>query len=92
MAYKLIVQVEAIVDIQEAFEWYEQQKDNLGFELIDEIEACYDKIVTHPERYSFINPLYRRIKTDRFPFVIIFEIEDDLIIVNSVRHAKRKPI
>jgi toxin ParE1/3/4 len=40
MPYHLIIQDEAIYDIRDAFEWYKEQKDGLGYELIDEIEVC----------------------------------------------------
>jgi toxin ParE1/3/4 len=91
MAYNLSLQTEAILEIQEAFEWYEEQKEGLGYELLEEIEACYNNLKTHPERYSYINGFYRRIKTNRFPYILIYEIWGDDIIVNSVRHIKRKP-
>lgn len=92
MAYNLLLQTEAVLEIREAFEWYEEQKEGLGYELIEEIEICYQKLVAHPERYSYINQLYRRIKTNRFPYILVYEIENDEIIINSVRHIKRKPI
>jgi toxin ParE1/3/4 len=92
MPYSLVIQTEAVFEIRDAFEWYEEQKTGLGYELIEEIEACYQKLITHPERYSYINPLYRRIKTNRFPYILIYEIEAEEIIINSVRHIKRKPI
>ena len=41
MAYSLFIQKEAIIEVREAFEWYEEQKQGLGYELIKEIEACY---------------------------------------------------
>jgi len=72
MGYNLLVQTEAIREIQEAFEWYEEQKEGLGHELIEEIEVCYEKLSVHPERYSYINQLYRRIKTNRFPYILVF--------------------
>jgi toxin ParE1/3/4 len=92
MSYNILLQTEALSEIQEAFDWYEEQKDGLGYELLEEIELCFQKLSEHPARYSYINPLYRRIKTDRFPYLLVFEIEDDSIIINSVRHIKRKPL
>jgi len=91
MAYNLSLEAEAILEIREAFEWYEEQKEGLGYELLEEIEACYNNLRTHPERHSYINQFYRRIKTDRFPYILIYEFVGDDIIINSVRHIKRKP-
>lgn len=91
MSYSLRVQSEAILDIHEAFEWYEKQKEGLGFLLIEEIENCYIKLAEHPTHCTFINSAFRRIKVNRFPYFLIYEIEDDVVIINSLFHAKRKP-
>jgi hypothetical protein len=91
LSYFLKIQSEAILDIHEAFEWYEKQKEGLGFLLIEEIESCYTKLSEHPAYYTFINSTFRRIKVNRFPYFLIYEIEDDVVIVNSLFHAKRKP-
>lgn len=91
MSYNLVVQSEAVLDIQEAFEWHEKQRMGLGYELIEEIETCYEKLSKHPEHYTRISERYRRIKTNRFPYLLVYEIEGDKVIINSVRHAKRQP-
>jgi len=91
MAYSLVIQDEAIYEIRDAFDWYEEQKPGLGYEFIEEIKICCRKIQNHPEHYSFTPKLYRRIRTNRFPYMIVYELEHDVIIVNSVRHIKRKP-
>ena len=88
MNYNLQIQSEAIIDIQEAFEWYEKQRDGLGFEFIEEIENGYENICKHPSYYTLINADFRRLKIKRFPYLIIYE---DVVIVNSVRHSSRKP-
>lgn len=91
MKYDISLQSEALIEIQEAFAWYEEQKEGLGDELLEEIEACYEKLSFYPERYSYINSNYRRIKTDRFPYLLVYEFEGTDIIITSFRHIKRKP-
>lgn len=91
MSYNLVVQAEAILDTKETFEWYEKQRAGLGYELIEEIETCYEKLSEHPKHYTCINERYRRIKANRFPYLVVFEIEGNDVIINSVRHAKQKP-
>lgn len=70
MAYNLIVQEEAIIDIQIAFDWYKGKREGLGDELLEEIEVCLKSISEYPEHYTYINDYYRRIKTKRFPYLI----------------------
>jgi hypothetical protein len=91
LSYSLRIQSEAILDIHEAFEWYEKQKEGLGFLLIEEIRNLLHKKAEHPTYYTFINSAFRRIKVNRFPYFLIYEIEDDIVLINSLFHAKRKP-
>ncbi len=89
MAYNLIEQEEAIIDMQIAFDWYNEKQEGLGDELLEEIESSFRSISENPHHYTYVNDYYRRIKTRRFPYLIIYEIEGNNIIVNSLRHAKR---
>lgn len=92
MNYYILLEPKALIEIQEAFNWYEEQKDSLGYELIIELEACYKLLIDNPERFSYINSTYRRIKTHKFPYILVYEIEGNTIIINSVRHIKQKPL
>ena len=88
--YSLKVQSEAVIDIQEAFEWYEMQKNGLGFEFIEEVENGFENICKHPQYYTSVNADFRRLKVKRFPYLIVYEIDGDLVIVISIMHASRK--
>lgn len=90
MSYGLVIQSEAIIDIQEAFEWHEAKKPGLGFELIEEIGETYEKICKHPLHYTAINNRFKRLKVNRFSYVVVYEIDGDNIIVNAVRRTSRK--
>ena len=91
MSYKLKLEKDAILDIQEAFRWYEEQKEDLGYHFLGELETCYQKICEYPEYYSAINSWLRRIKVSRFPYVVIYEIEEEFVIINAIRHMARRP-
>lgn len=91
MSYEIVLQSEAIWDLQDAFEWYERKRKGLGFEFIEEIESGYLKICNNPLHYPPINTQFRRIRINRFPYLVIYEIEGNSVIINSVRHVKRDP-
>jgi plasmid stabilization system protein ParE len=86
MGFSIVIQIEALRDLRDAFDWYEQQREGLGYEFLAEIETCYQKLVVNPEHYSYLNENFRRVKANRFPYLLIYEIEDSRVIVNSVRH------
>ena len=91
MGYKLELQQQAIVEIQDAYDWYETQRLGLGDELMEEIEDALAAISEDPERYGYVktNSLYRRIRVSRFPYMVVYEVEGNVVIVNSVVHFKR---
>ncbi len=70
MKYNLILQTEAIIELQETFEWYEKQQQGLGYILLQEIENCFEKLSANPQHYSYINKKYLRIKIKRFPYLV----------------------
>ncbi len=91
MNYGLVVQSEAVIDIQKAFEWYETQRAGLGYEFIEEIEGGFERLSKNPQHYAAINQKYRRLRIKRFPYMIIYEIETEQVVINSLRGTRQKP-
>ena len=91
MSYELVLQSEAIIDIQKAFEWYENRAAGLGYEFIGEIEEGFERLSKNPQHYSAINQKYRKHRINRFPYLIVFEIEEKKVVINSVRHISQEP-
>lgn len=89
--YKLIIQPEAIEDIQESFNWYEKQKLGLGSEFREEVEKGLIQLMTNPLYYTSISKNLRRCRIKRFPFLIIYGIDKKRVVVIGVRHMSRKP-
>ncbi|MEK6782115.1 MAG: type II toxin-antitoxin system RelE/ParE family toxin [Bacteroidota bacterium] len=90
MKYQLYVKAEAIQDMAEAFGWYENKRTGLGLEFLDAVEECYNQITQNPEHYQYHGD--QRIKTmHRFPYKIVYEVEQETIVVYAVYHDKRNP-
>ncbi|HVW62956.1 MAG TPA: type II toxin-antitoxin system RelE/ParE family toxin [Puia sp.] len=90
MSFEIVVQSEAIIEIQKVFEWYEQSRPGLGFEMIQEIEEGFERLSKHPHNYSATNKKYRKVRINRFPYIIVFEIEDTKVIIIALRHIKQE--
>jgi toxin ParE1/3/4 len=69
MSFQLVLQSEAIVDMQKAFEWYEARKPGLGYEFIEKMEDGSEKVCNHLLHYTAINNQFRRLKVSRFPYL-----------------------
>ncbi len=94
MNYRLIVTTVAEQNVLDACLYYEAQQHGLADRFLTELLVAYEKIITHPLYYSFISSEYkfRDIKLHHFPFVVIYEINDEEVIVLSVFNTNREPI
>jgi len=93
MSYEIVVQSETIIEMQKAFEWYEYMQKGKGYEMIEEIEVAYEKLSKHPHHYSYTHQRYkkyRKIGLDRFPYLLIYEIEEAKVIIVAYRHIHQE--
>jgi toxin ParE1/3/4 len=67
MAYKLEIRPLATMEVFEAFDWYELQREGLGVEFLDELETFYSSMLRNPSSYGFFDKPVRQGKINRFP-------------------------
>jgi plasmid stabilization system protein ParE len=93
MSYTLIIQPEAELDIQDAFEWYEAQSLGLGSEFIRAVDTGLSNIGRNPLAYPVIYKQVRQILIRRFPYRIlyVFDQNQNLITAIACFHSKRNP-
>jgi len=91
MDYKLEIRPLATVEIFEAYDWYESKKEGLGIEFLHELENFYNSLLRNPFTYSYYDEPVRQGKMSRFPYVIVYEVFDEKIVVYSVFMAKQNP-
>lgn len=91
MKFRLLVRPEAEQDIAEAFDWYEARKPGLGTEFIEAMAAALSRIQEAPLAHPLIHREARRTLVKRFPYVVYFVLEGQLISVVACFHAKRSP-
>jgi hypothetical protein len=91
MKYALVLKEEAAQETIEAFLWYEVRSLGLGESFLEELEECYNRVVQHPESFQKQYKDFRHAQLKRFPFVVIFEVEEYAVIVYKVFHTSRNP-
>ena len=91
MTYKIIVRPEARREIQEAFDWYEEQSEGLGGEFLRAADACLSGVQRSPDAYQVVHGEVHRALLRRFPYALFYLIRDDTIIVLACFHVKRSP-
>ena len=89
MSYPHIIRPEAEADMAEGFQWYEERRDGLGFEFLDEFRTVLEKITDNPRRHPEIYRSARRSLVRRFPYAVIYIFEFSKVEVIAVGHVKR---
>lgn len=84
----------ATEELQEAFDWYQEQSPDLGYDFIEEIDDYLNKIEANPHQFivKFVMRYhYATLKT--FPYQIIYRVGENKKIVQvfSIFHTSRRP-
>lgn len=93
MNYQVLLRPDAELDIQDAFEWYEQRQKGLGSEFVRMVDSCLSQIQKNPMAYPTIHREIRRVLLRRFPYGVFYllEAERERIVVLACIHASRDP-
>lgn len=82
----------AVRDLQTARDWYDRQSVDLGNRFIDAVLAAIRIARERPYSLPEIEDGARRVRCDRFPFHVYFEVlSDNRIRVLAVYHTSRDP-
>ena len=82
---------EAEDEITEAAVWYEDRREGLGTEFLEEAERVFMRIEKDPTLYQTVHLDIRRANLRRFPYSIYFVVHRDVIGVLAVHHNSREP-
>jgi len=78
-------------EVRYAARFYEEKVSGLGFDFISEVRAAVRRILANPKAWCPLDDQFRRCRTARFPYGIIYTIEGDELLVVSVMHLHGQP-
>ena len=76
-------------DINQAVEWYEQQKKGLSKKFMTAVKNCTKIIKKNPYAFAIIFKKIRKIRTEKFPYSLFYELENHKITIFAVIHSSR---
>jgi toxin ParE1/3/4 len=87
----------AEVEAANAALWYEEQREGLGGEFLDELRHSLERIRTAPASFSpleyYSGPHEtRRCLFRRFPYLVVFVCRPDQVLVVAVSHVRQRPL
>lgn len=92
MVFKIVISGLAESEIEETIKFYESRRKGLGKQFLEYFKGYLKILKTNPELFSIKKPpFYRELPLKKFPFVIVYEIFQNEVIIYSVFHTSRNP-
>jgi toxin ParE1/3/4 len=77
-------------DLRDAHLWYDLREPALGFEFVQEVVRTLRKAAAEPSLYRIVDSSgVRRVLLKRFPYLALFRVENDQVVVYAILHTKR---
>lgn len=74
-----------------AIQWYESHQHGLGEDFAAETIRAIRRAESMPNTWPSVSPGLRRVMVHRFPYAILYAVDDGQLIVFAVMHTRRKP-
>jgi hypothetical protein len=82
---------EAEAEFNKAIDYYEEIESGLGFDFAIEVYSAIQRSVAFPKAWPVIDGDIRRSLVRRFPFGILYSVENRGIYVTAVMNLHRNP-
>jgi plasmid stabilization system protein ParE len=81
---ELIVLLAAELDIQTAYNRFEDFKEGFGLKFIQDLELAYEYLSNHPRVGRLYKSNRRRFLLSRYPFGIFYAVEGSRIVISAI--------
>jgi plasmid stabilization system protein ParE len=89
--YRLVIRPEAKAEVAEAAQWYDSRERGLGRSFVHALKAATAALRRNPFLYQIVLGQARRLILRRFPYCVIYEIQDSDVVVLACHHEARDP-
>lgn len=78
-------------ELQDAVTYYNDQFSGLGDQFYASFFDTVDLIITKPQMWRKIGPNTRRCNIRRFPYLVLYAVDDMDILITCIAHQHRNP-
>jgi toxin ParE1/3/4 len=78
-------------DVQDIYDWYEEQHTGLGEDFLLSSDAALNSIERNPLAYQIVYKGVRKTNTRRFPFGVFYVVAKQQITIIAIIHQSRHP-
>lgn len=88
---KFFFHPEAEEEFNKAIDYYEECKRGLGYDFALEVYSTIRNILDYPKAWPVLEKDIHRCQTRRFPYGVIYSIDNNRIHILAIMHLHRKP-
>lgn len=89
--YEVSLEERVLEDFENAFIYYESISSALSTNFTRMFQLAIDKLSVSPYNYLKISKKLRRISLGKFPYVLVYTIKDDVVIIAGLFHKASRP-
>jgi toxin ParE1/3/4 len=88
---KCVFHPAAFTEYAEAVQYYTGQRVEVAQAFINAVEDTLYRIRESPNRYAIFEEDVRRCMARKFPYGVLYSIEEDYILILAVMHCSQEP-
>lgn len=78
-------------ELDDAVDYYDSIDLKLGDDFLEEIDDCISRILMFPLAWTKLHRSVRRCRTHRFPYSLVYDLEEEQVFIVAVMHSSREP-
>ncbi len=78
-------------ELEDAIRYYELEYAGLGRNFKEEVRKAALRIAVHPQAWSIERGDVRKCLLHKFPYKLMYSVEENHILVIAIAHQHRKP-
>jgi plasmid stabilization system protein ParE len=78
-------------DLRIALDYYFEISQKLGKRFLSHIDKQFNNILNSPNLYQYETKTSQKVVINKFPYIIIYEQFEDIIIILAIFHTKQNP-
>ncbi|HYJ89275.1 MAG TPA: type II toxin-antitoxin system RelE/ParE family toxin [Pyrinomonadaceae bacterium] len=78
-------------EVDDAVGWYAQRDNDVSRGFLDDLDRAVRLARTYPLLATQIEPEIRRLLFLRYPYSLIYGIDEDTLVIIAVAHQQREP-
>jgi plasmid stabilization system protein ParE len=88
---RLTFHPQARAELNEAVDYYNSCRLDLGWDFAEEVEVAIQSIVAYPNAWAALSSHTRRCLVNRFPYGVIYQVLEREILILAIMQLNREP-